>query len=209
MSRFGLRAFIDKLAKDDERHQQLARQLRALYDQDAPASEFVLLLNELKKDSVLPDAGWLCLTADLMEEEASRSATIVVGTDTEFAEKYRDLSWDLEAKLRDIIRSFAKRNPMPKSYLCDAIESIQEFVNDDLPKEFIVPEHIEQSVAKTIEFMPQTLRKYGFKDLASLFEQAPQDFKRLKEEGERFLIGMTYEEEFEQSLNNLPGDPNK
>jgi hypothetical protein len=206
MSRFGLKAFIDKLSKGEERHQQVVQQLRQLFDQDAPAPEFFLIFDELRKDSVLPHAGWLCLTTDLLQEEACRAAAMVVG---EFEEKYRELQYELEQVLRDAIRSFLKRNPMPMTRLSSAVELTQEFVNDDLPREFIVPEHFEQEIAKTKEFMPQTLRRHGFNDLANLFEQAPQDFKRLKEEGERFLIGMTYEEEANQSLNNLLGDPGK
>jgi hypothetical protein len=203
----GLRALIDKLAKADENHQQAARQLRALDDQNAPVSEFVRLLNELKEESMLPQAGWLCLTADLMEEEASRAADRIVGTETAFDRKYADLRDDLAGKLRDVIRSFLKRNPMPISYLCNAIEFTREYVNDDLPGAYIVPRYFEQVIAKRAEFMPQTLRQYGFTDLAILLEQAPQDFRRLKEEGERFLIGMTYKEEGEQSLNKFLGDP--
>jgi hypothetical protein len=209
MSSLGLRAFIDKLAKADERHQQVALQLRALDDQNAPVSEFVKILNELKKAEILPLAAWCCLTAGLLEEEAYRAAATVVGTEAEFDEKYRELKYELEHVLREAILSFLKRNPMPMTRLSSAIELTQEFVNDDLPKEFIVPEHFEQEIAKTKEFMPQTLRRYGFNDLASLFEQSPQEFKRLKEEGERFLIGMTYEEEAIQSLSNIRCDPGK
>src|SRR5438552_506857 len=113
MSRFGLRAFINKLAKEDERQRQAAQQLRAMDDKNAPVSEIVKLLNELKKDSLLPQVGLLCLTTDLLEEEASDAANKTVGTETEFERKYGELRDELEERLMDQIRSFSKLNPMP------------------------------------------------------------------------------------------------
>jgi hypothetical protein len=210
MSRLGLKAFIDKLTKKDEKHQQAAQALRALHEKNAPVSEFITLLNELKKTPILPHATWLCLTADLLEEEASSAAEKVVGTESDFRTKYEGLQADLYRGLKQVLESFLKRNPMPLGHVEDAIiVDLREYVNDDMPKEYIVPFHFQQAVAKTTELMPQIFRRYGLNDLADLHQQAPEEFKRLKEEGERYLIGMTYEEEFDRSIDNHFGAANE
>lgn len=205
MSRFGLRSFVKKLEEGDERQQQAASQLRALEDRSGSIPEFLEYFNELRRILLLPDAAWYCLTTDLVEE-AVISAVHEIINENEYHSDNSDLQSELYDELQQVINSFLKKNPMPMPYLCYAIDDLMEYVTREMSRDHVTANYNDQIIAKTAEMMPRTLRQFGRDNIADLIEQSPERFRELKEEGERFLIGMTYEEEQKESVKKHFGN---
>ena len=94
---------------------------------------------------------------------------------------------------------------MPIGNVHGAIEYLGEYVAEEMAKDHIVPPRHDQVLAKVAQLLPGALRQVGRDDLADLAEQDPQKFKSMKEEGERLLIGRTYEEEDKATLEEFFG----
>jgi hypothetical protein len=193
------------LGKGNDQQKQAAERLKLLDRQEAPTSELLGLLEELRDSSLLPQPAWFCLAVDVIGLGAFSRAAEAVGDEDEYFRENLDLQNQLSHEIQQVVGAFLKRHPLPMSYLHAAIDSVNDYILDEMDRELAAPSYHDQLEKKRQELMPDTLRRFGCGDLADLLLNNPQEFKRLKEEGERWLIGMTYEEEGRKSLEGPLG----
>lgn len=181
-----------------------AQGLKVLAEKQAPAPELLKECGRLKEASLLPESALFCITADLAEELASRAADNQLGTWEEFDQNCTDLQDELLKRIVETVSQFLELHPLPQHYVCEALR----FAKEDYDRQHTVPDHNAQLIALASALVPQKLREdLDCPDMADLLQRAPHDFRKKKQEGERYLIGQTYDEQAAAFQATFLGEP--
>src|SRR5262249_13035741 len=139
---------------------------------------------------------------------AEEAVTEEIGSEDDDSER----RWDLESELRErlcrVVDEFLQENAIPRTSLQLAVESTLEYVRDELSDSKVAPRYYDQLKLKKGQLLPGKMRELGYHNVADLLENRPDEFNQKKEDGERYLIGMTYGEEGRQFVERFFGNPN-
>lgn len=198
MSR-GLCEITRKWESGNEAERAVARELRELEQKRVAPEEYLPILFRLQNSQMLSNSAVFCIITDLLERNASTKAEEAIGTWEDYEDNLRDARGELREQIEGVIASFLSRNPLPPG---EVLGVLSDLIEGPSWKE-TVQTYSQRMAAATSEILPELFRQHGLTEMADLFEQCPEDFKKIKESGERYLIGQTYTEENETLFRNV------
>jgi hypothetical protein len=195
----GLTAVIERLTDGGEVYRRTAVMLNAMNAQRAKPEDYLVVFEDLERQGVLDPAARFCLLTEIVEEQAKEEARSEVGT----RDHYESTCWDWRNELFDALTKtltdFLHRHPLPEYDVLEAIELFKEEFDRSLTGPYY--EDILSPVVN--RQMLAILRRLGHGAVAELLENDPMEFKKRRENGERSLIGKTYEEEQNEFLEKF------
>jgi hypothetical protein len=192
----GLLAVIDRLADAGEVHRPTAAALKDMNAHGAKPEDYLAVFADLERQGVLDPAASFCLLVELVKEQATIEAWSEVGTEEDFNNARHDLQNELIDALKETLTDFLHRHPLPGFYVLEAFDLVKEEFDDN----FTGPSYEDVFSPVVNRQMLAILRLLGHRAVAELLENDPLEFKKRRENGERSLIGKTYEEEQQEFL---------
>src|SRR5262245_58000901 len=193
MGNLGLLKLIDWLERGDPQRQEAAVRLRELVQRSAPFDDIVSLLRGFERAGTISTTVLTCLCLDLAAEIAGEKAEADLGGGDAFAERCAELFPPLTDRIFETINSFLAKHPIPEYYLIDVFDDVIETWRERVDRSKILPTYSDQHRELTNRYTLGVLRSHALAELAERVENDSERLSQIKQEGEKELIGMTYE----------------